>query len=492
MSSSTHPPRILRLAALGLSLLVGCESDDRQTGRGVLVVVVDGLRSDHISAMGYDRETTPRLDALREESIAFDAAWSASPTMVPAHAAILTGCDPLLAQRPRDMVAGASNWFVPASVPRLAIEFAADGWMTAAFADHPFIGRLRGFDRGFVHFTECGGTPAQRQVGLAGVGRRFVDWISDLDQDRDWFAYMHMNDLERMWTNAPGVSVPSEFIPRPELDYIPACGRARPIYHAVPPARWHADRTLAEYEVLYDAELRWFDRNLQRIFDRLKSEGRWEQTTVVIVGSYGIGFGESDLYVDNGTLSDVDLHVPFLVRPAPELGFDVGKSIAEQVGLIDVAPTLLAMMDIAAPRAMHGQSLLALMRGDPGGVLREYTFSTGAVYDGFAVTDDRYSYVFARHGIGGGRTLISSWFGLNRPARSTVRETLKDRESDRRPGHSGRDVDDTERAARMRAAGEAWYEDVRRAQRVVHLLDFDPAFIDADELSELRRKGLVP
>ena len=79
-------------------------------GQGVLVIAVDGLRWDHTSMSGYDRDTTPYLASLAESGIAFSDAWSPTPSLVGSHVAILSGSDPLLASPPVDLVATAVSY----------------------------------------------------------------------------------------------------------------------------------------------------------------------------------------------------------------------------------------------------------------------------------------------------------------------------------------------------------------------------------------------
>lgn len=49
----------------------------------VLLITVDTLRRDHLSAYGYRRNTTPTLDALARQSALFKSAYSTAPMTVP-------------------------------------------------------------------------------------------------------------------------------------------------------------------------------------------------------------------------------------------------------------------------------------------------------------------------------------------------------------------------------------------------------------------------
>ncbi|MEM8713682.1 MAG: sulfatase-like hydrolase/transferase, partial [Planctomycetota bacterium] len=118
------------------------------SGEGVLVIAIDGLRWDHTSLSGYDRDTTPFLASLGREGMIFSDAWSPSPSLVGAHVGILSGSDPLLAQPPTDTLisdeppttaAGRSvsarsqeiPWFIPEDLWLLGQSFLSHGWNTA-------------------------------------------------------------------------------------------------------------------------------------------------------------------------------------------------------------------------------------------------------------------------------------------------------------------------------------------------------------------------
>ena len=70
------------------------------TGQGVLVIAIDGLRWDHTSLAGYDRNTTPAINRFAQESVVFENAWGVTPTLVGSHVAILSGDDPGIAIPP--------------------------------------------------------------------------------------------------------------------------------------------------------------------------------------------------------------------------------------------------------------------------------------------------------------------------------------------------------------------------------------------------------
>src|SRR5262245_17020867 len=227
--------RLFPRAALALGLLAlacGPKPSDERVGRGVLVIAIDGLRADHLSCAGYDRPTTRVIDALARQGVYFAECWSAAPRTLPAHVALLSGCDPWIARRGAlevETSADPLSWRIPDQAPRLAQEFLAHGYATAAFVGSPELSPLCGFGRGFQHYAAPSGGAGGDAIefGFDGVSQRFVNWLLESSPGEDWFAYLHVDDLVRLWSRAaPDEKFDTLFSPRPELARVPPVSNA--------------------------------------------------------------------------------------------------------------------------------------------------------------------------------------------------------------------------------------------------------------------------
>ena len=69
----------------------GASSASRGDAPNVLVIVVDTLRADHVSAYGYTRATSPNLDRMAQQGVLFENAVSTSSWSLPSHVSLLTG-----------------------------------------------------------------------------------------------------------------------------------------------------------------------------------------------------------------------------------------------------------------------------------------------------------------------------------------------------------------------------------------------------------------
>src|SRR5436190_1457375 len=91
--------RTAPLALLAASLGACGTRAPHADAHGVLIVAIDGLRADHLGVMGYDRDTSPTLSVLAKDGALFRQAFSSAPQLLPAHVAVLTGCEPTVARR---------------------------------------------------------------------------------------------------------------------------------------------------------------------------------------------------------------------------------------------------------------------------------------------------------------------------------------------------------------------------------------------------------
>ena len=409
-------------AAAVLLLLSGACSDPQQgakSGSGILLVAIDGLRADHLTCLGYDRPTTPRLDALAAEGALFEEAFAAAPWNLPSHAALLSGLDPNAARRiaPQFEASVEHRWHVPRDGPLLAVELLIAGYATAAFMDHPWMGERYGFKPGFQHFQEA--RPAGRR-SAAHQTDALRAWLRSVPAKQDWFGYLHLADLERVWTE-PDPAWDRRFQPRPELSSVPPVSNNDTAFFAIPRSRWRGETlTLGEYEARYDGGLAKLDAELGRLFDILRQDGRWERTTVVVVGTHGVQFGEAGLILDHGMLYPPDLHVPWILRPAAHRAQPAMHRVESMASLVDVMPTLLELEGLTPPELVLGVSQLDVLDGSVPEV-REYAFASCGLQQGFAAYGKRLSSILVLPGVGPDEQLRESWFGeLQAEARGPV------------------------------------------------------------------------
>lgn len=101
----------------------------------LVIISLDTLRADRVGAYGYDRPTTPALDALAASSVQFQNVVAESPWTLPSHTTIFSGRYP----SSHGVVEELSQ--IPADLPLLAEQLTENGYRSYAYTDGGFVPR---------------------------------------------------------------------------------------------------------------------------------------------------------------------------------------------------------------------------------------------------------------------------------------------------------------------------------------------------------------
>jgi arylsulfatase A-like enzyme len=123
--------------------------------------------------------------------------------------------------------------------------------------------------------------------------------------------------------------------------------------------------------VSYEQEIRQLDDEMARLVARLDALLPPERFVLVVTADHGEEFGEHGGTV-HGQLYDEILHVPLLVRWPGKI--PAGRTIDEQVSLVDVAPTVLDLVGLDAT-VKSGLSLRPLLGERPATLDRAMIFA---------------------------------------------------------------------------------------------------------------------
>ena len=113
----------------------------------IVLVSIDTLRPDRLSAGGDPRPTSPELDRFLREGTHFVDATTTSPGSAPSHASLFT------ARYPVSHGVFTNFTILHDEVETLAEILTEEGYRTAGFATNTFLGRRFGFDQGFDDLT---------------------------------------------------------------------------------------------------------------------------------------------------------------------------------------------------------------------------------------------------------------------------------------------------------------------------------------------------
>jgi arylsulfatase A-like enzyme len=295
--------------------------------------LIDALRADHTSVLGYDKPTTPYLEALSADALVFERAYSQGTATMLSVQSMLAGMDP------------GSMHFEK-----------GESWLQSTTSQTLIAERLSAF--GYDTLFVSGGALSTR---LPSVHRGFQR-VSEPRIRRHDHPDFRIGTLKTAWNDratAPAAVYAKELVER-------NLARAnKPFFLLVysndphePYAR-HGEGfpNFGSGEVArYDGEIAFVDRYVGMFTDYLRyREGLWENTIIVITSDHGEEFGEHGKRFHGATCNRQGVHVPLIVR-IPGLP---AKRVETPVALIDIVPTLLEAVGADAGKMqLDGQSLL--------------------------------------------------------------------------------------------------------------------------------------
>jgi arylsulfatase len=368
MSNSAPAPRLARLALAGLGLVGGAllaACADREPAadrRAVVLITCDTLRADRLGFYGHPGDTSPNLDALAREALVFESAWSTVPITGPAMAALMTG------RMPEELGLDGNRSHLAGAATTLAERLTQAGVETAAVVSNWVLRRQpelpeAGVQQGFAHFDDRMEVPEPSRPDLKErLAPETTDaalaWLDGRARTGPFFLWVHYQDPHGPYTApedclrppAPGANEP-ELAPGADNT-----GRGTlPSYQVV-----DGERRPAAYRARYEAEIRYFDRELGRLLDGLRARGVLEHALLVFTADHGESLGEHGYFFSHGqNLHRELLRVPLFLRP-PGGAATPGRSAAPASHL-DLYPTLLAAFGLE-PGRTRGVDLLA---GEP-------------------------------------------------------------------------------------------------------------------------------
>ena len=364
------------------AVLAGCRhaSNDLPFGNtrpDVILITIDALRADHLGVYGYDRPTSPHLDALAREAVVVGSHISQAPYTKASMASLFTGLFPsshkayTISRSFSDTMRGTVSGDLPQTdvldpaLWTMASAFETAGYQTIGLNTNPFLLKEFGFAKGFQDYEFL--TNGSDLATAPEVIARALDRIDRRAPGRPTFLWMHLMEPHTPYT--PPASVRALFPPRTP---------PRPAPPDLVPD-WMAQGGSLDanfYESLYDDEIRSADDALGQLFDGLRKRGMWDRLVLVVTADHGEEFLDHGGFEHNRTLYDEMVHVPLIVK-AP--GLPPGRRDVETES-VDLAPTLARAAGATPPAGLAGADIWPELRGTSGGEPWAFAERPGEIY----------------------------------------------------------------------------------------------------------------
>jgi arylsulfatase A-like enzyme/Tfp pilus assembly protein PilF len=287
--------------------------------RHVVLISLDTCRADHLSCYGYAQPTTPHIDALARQGYLFCHAMTPIPLTLPAHASMLTGTIP-----PHHGKHDNRDVHFDRSHVTLASLLKSKGYRTGAFVGSQILNGHFGLNRGFDTYHDRFAQQDQSERRAEEVNRAAFAWLEE-QQDNPFFLFLHYYD------------------PHDAYD---------------PPEPF----ATTFKESPYAGEIAYVDHCIGEVVAKLKSLDMYESSLIIVTSDHGEMLGEHGEDTHMYFIYQSALKVP-MVYKLP--GSHAAREIDGLASIIDIVPTVCALVDIDPPAGIQGKNLAGYFSQKP-------------------------------------------------------------------------------------------------------------------------------
>ncbi|MFW9867184.1 MAG: sulfatase, partial [Candidatus Thorarchaeota archaeon] len=367
----------------------------------IILITIDCWRKDRLSHFGYDSKILPNINKLSKSAVIFQNMISNSSNTAPSFFSLFTSKIPVV-----------DGLYTP--IPNNLIQFSEilkkNNIFTCAIHSNPHLGRICNYQKGFDDYFDLLEKPLfsswrQRMKNKVFKILEFlriknqilkilslilniikikikndfisyiiikpyvdakittslaIEWLSK-NINTDFFLWIHYMDPHRPYlppkkfiNNIIGESVSNSNI----ISMNKIVKYFKP--YSLKTKKFE-EKYLHLTNILYDAELSFVDHYIGILISYLKKKKAFEDTQIILTADHGEAIFEHDLLGHQVCLYDELIKIPLIIKINK---IHKQRIIKEHVELIDIAPTILDILNIPSEESFKGLSLLPLITDD--------------------------------------------------------------------------------------------------------------------------------
>lgn len=384
----------------------------------ILYIDIDSLRPDHLGCYGYQRPTSPVIDAVASQGVRFNRYFCSDSPCVPSRAALFSarpGIRSGICTHENTPAGCAFRYGLPTHngpESTLAHRLTDSGLWTASFTSFSDRHCAGWFPHGFreLHVTSLSGG----NEDAPEVNSHALPWLKQNAARDSWFVHLNYWDVHTLYTQ------PIQYMHAMAQHPAPAWPDAMTIArhqndigirtasmlwgnHAHDgfgksrvPTMPDAIRNRADFEHLingYDGSIRFLDDQLSEVFDVLKKQDVWDQTAIIISADHGEAFGEMGQYAEHGSCSTSVHRIPLIIRWPGITDRLAGSDRDDHLLSTDLGPTICDGLNIPTPAGWPGRSFMNALQNNVPTQTDPLVWSHGLHTRQRAVYDGRWLYV---------------------------------------------------------------------------------------------------
>jgi arylsulfatase A-like enzyme len=373
----------------------GARSASASSRPPVVLIVLDTLRADHLQAYGSGRPTMPNLEQFAHaHATRIERSLANAPSSLESHASMFTGLYSAHHAAHRGPIDDPSpptySYPLPEDIPTLSGLLRRAGyWSVGISANAGPLSERFGLGRGFASY-DATASPKQK-LGLINPwrGALFRRWplafgdrlapfssselfelgvpyrraaaivdagLTALDRAGNDPLFLFLNFMDAHYPYRPPNCFAETFpgTPRPGMNTIEDSQQV--LRQAMLGQREITTAEKTAWIAAYDSGVRYLDRELGRLLDRLQQHPRFGDMLIIVMSDHGEGFGEHGLFRHSTSLYDEMLRVPLFIKPGANRpsGFQPGGVLPGPFQSVDVFPTVLEAAGLPIPGRIDG------------------------------------------------------------------------------------------------------------------------------------------
>lgn len=305
-----------------------------RTSPSIILISIDTLRADHLSAYSYQRQTSPFIDSVARRGLLFENAIVPQPQTSPSHASLLTGVSPW-------KHGVLTNGFVMNDgVDTIAASLRRVGYDTAAVVAVSHLGKSRGFARGFDQFSEpspyIGKGDTRRDADVINLeAKSAIDAHVRARGAKPMFLFLHYFDCHypyRSWDKTEDLSHAYEL---------------------------QEEKQTAKQVARYDDGIEWTDKHIAELARYARAK-LGDNIVLVITADHGEQIGDHDQPVGHADIYRETVRVPLIVAGP---GTGAGR-VTSMVSTLDIPIAIARLGGAQLRNAVDGVDLLRTAETD--------------------------------------------------------------------------------------------------------------------------------
>lgn len=315
--------------------------------RNVILVICDAMRASGVGCYGYERNTTPNIDAIAADGVRFARAYAPASYTYSSSWSLVTSLYPFQHNAPEQPLRVADT------APRLAQVLRQAGVYTGCLSQQHWVSPKFGIADHFDEWDEAYETVEILNAGghpdlLTMKARDFLY----RNREKPFFLYLHYRQPHELYIAAAPFW--DHFTTDPTGSVKPTADFMRGVKNNT--IALNREQRLI-LQARYDENLLSVDAEIGKLRELLVELGLAENTLLIITADHGEAFLEHDFLSHGQTLYEEVTHVPLVL-----CGAGIPRALpaltTAPISTVCLFPTICDVLGATAPDHIAGRSLL--------------------------------------------------------------------------------------------------------------------------------------